>query len=147
MAGQPFWETKKLDEMTAQEWESLCDGCGRCCLVKLEDEDNGDVFFTDVACKLLDHDSSQCTHYSDRHNYVSDCVVLTPKLVASLEWLPQTCAYRLISEGESLFPWHPLISGDPRSIHHEGISVRGCTVSELDVPEEELEERVIHWVT
>ena len=124
-----------------------CDGCGRCCLIKLEDEDNGDLFFTDVACQLLDHSSCHCKHYPERLKYVPDCIVLTPEMVAINNWLPQTCAYRLIYEGETLFDWHPLISGDPNSVHAAGISVRGYVVSESDVAEEDLEDRVIHWVS
>lgn len=132
--------------MTQEEWESLCDGCGRCCLIKLEDEDNGEVFFTNVTCKLLDHQSCQCRHYRSRLEHVPDCIVLNPDLVADTNWLPLTCAYRLINEGNSLFPWHPLVSGDPDSVHKWGISVRGCVVSEIDVAEEDLEEHIIHWV-
>ena len=142
----PFWETKTLDEMTRQEWESLCDGCGRCCLIKLEDEDNGDVFFTDVGCQLLDHTSCQCRHYEERLQHVPDCIVLTPGLVTKTDWLPMTCAYRLIAEGETLFSWHPLVSGDPNSVHRAGISVRGCVISETEVKEQDLEEHVIHWI-
>jgi len=142
----PFWETKTLEEMSQEEWESLCDGCGRCCLVKLEDEDNGEVFFTDVACRLLDHKSCQCGHYAERRAHVPDCVVLTPELVALTDWLPMTCAYRLVHEGETLFPWHPLVSGDADSVHRAGISVRGCVVSEQSVSEEDLEDHIIHWV-
>jgi uncharacterized protein len=142
----PFWQTKTLAEMTREEWESLCDGCGRCCLVKLEDEDTDEVFFTDVACRLLDHKTCQCGQYTDRRNYVPDCIVLTPEVVAKIKWLPMTCGYRLVHEGEDLFPWHPLVSGDPNSVHRAGISVRGCVVSENEVSEEDLEFHVIHWV-
>ncbi len=142
----PFWQTKTLAEMTREEWESLCDGCGRCCLVKLEDDETDEVFFTDVACQLLDQKSCQCSQYSDRRSYVPDCIVLTPEVVAEIKWLPMTCAYRLIHEGEDLFSWHPLVSGDPKSVHKAGMSVRGCVISETEVSEEDLEFHVIHWV-
>ena len=142
----PFWQTKTLAEMTRDEWESLCDGCGRCCLVKLEDDETDEVFFTDVACQLLDQKTCQCSQYSDRRSYVPDCIVLTPEVVAKIKWLPMTCAYRLVHEGEDLFAWHPLVSGDPTSVHSAGMSVRGCVVSETEVSEEDLEYHVIHWV-
>jgi uncharacterized protein len=128
----PFWETKSLDQMSRAEWESLCDGCGKCCLHKLEDEDTGDLLPTNVACKLLDRRSGQCTDYKRRKIFVPECVRLTPALLRELDWLPSTCAYRLIDEGKKLEAWHPLISGDPESVHRAGQSVRGWTVSELD---------------
>jgi uncharacterized cysteine cluster protein YcgN (CxxCxxCC family) len=128
----PFWETKSLDQMSRAEWESLCDGCGKCCLHKLEDEDTGDLLPTNVACKLLDRRSGQCSDYKRRKIFVPECVRLTPALLRELDWLPSTCAYRLIDEGKKLEDWHPLISGDPESVHRAGQSVRGWTVSELD---------------
>jgi uncharacterized cysteine cluster protein YcgN (CxxCxxCC family) len=128
----PFWETKTLDEMSRAEWESLCDGCGKCCLHKLEDEDTGELLPTNVACKLLDRRSGQCTDYKRRKIFVPECVRLTPKLLRELDWLPSTCAYRLLDEGRKLEDWHPLISGDPESVHRAGVSVRGWTVSEVD---------------
>jgi hypothetical protein len=128
-----FWKTKTLAEMTPKEWESLCDGCGRCCLVKLEDEDTGKVHFTDVACSLFDTHSCRCTDYRNRTKRVSDCVKLTPENVGELGWLPRTCAYRLIDEGKPLHWWHPLVSGDPETVHLAGISMRGRSVSETEV--------------
>lgn len=138
-----FWELP-LDQLGAAEWESLCDGCGKCCLNKIEYEDDGSLDFTCVACRLLDGDSCRCSSYPNRHDYVPDCVVLTPDKLAEISWwLPATCAYRLRAEGKPLYPWHHLISGDPESVHRAGISVRGRTVSELDVPEEDWDRYVI----
>ena len=148
MAGMddaPFWRKKGLSEMSAAEWESLCDGCGRCCLNKLEDVDTGEIFWTDVACKLLDGETCRCQNYRGRRKYVPDCVKLTAKSVGKLSWLPPTCAYRLIDEGRELYWWHPLVSGDPNSVHEAGISVSGKTVSEEEFPLETFEERVVSW--
>ncbi len=129
----PFWKRKRLEEMTAEEWESLCDGCARCCLLKLEDEDTGDLAYTRVACKLLDIGACRCTAYSERHRKVPDCVALTPETAATLEWLPSTCAYRLVARGEDLAWWHPLVSGRAETVHEAGISVRNFAVSEKKV--------------
>ena len=138
-----FWELP-LAELSAAEWESLCDGCGKCCLNKIEYEDDGSLDFTCVACKLLDGNSCLCSSYPNRHDYVPDCVVLTPDKLSEISWwLPATCAYRLRAEGKPLYPWHHLISGDPESIHRAGVSVRGRTVSEADVPEEDWDRYVI----
>ena len=146
-AQQPrFWERKTLAEMAPNEWESLCDGCGRCCLAKLEDEDSGEVYFTDVACRLLDSDSCRCTDYPNRQREVADCVILNASMVADINWLPATCAYRLVAEGRPLYPWHPLLSGSADSVHGAGISVRGKVISELFVHEEDFEDRIVHWV-
>jgi uncharacterized cysteine cluster protein YcgN (CxxCxxCC family) len=133
MAAARFWEEKRLDQMSREEWESLCDGCGKCCLHKLEDEETGDVYPTNVACRLLDRRSARCKDYRHRHAYVPECVRLNPRTLASIDWLPSTCAYRLLANGEPLKDWHPLISGDPESVHRAGISVRGWTVSEDEV--------------
>jgi uncharacterized cysteine cluster protein YcgN (CxxCxxCC family) len=132
--------------MTRAEWESLCDGCGRCCLKKLEDEGTGKIVYTDVACKLLDRDRCRCTHYAERVRLVPDCVELTPDKLAELRWLPSTCAYRRLYEGKPLDWWHPLVSGDTRTVHEAGISVRGRTLAETTISVEELESRAIRWV-
>ena len=122
---QPFWLTKTLEQMTLAEWESLCDRCGRCCLVKLEDEDTGEIFTTDIACRLFDSGTCSCVSYKARQKKVADCLKLTPESVRTIRWLPSTCAYRLVKDGESLPAWHPLRSGSTESVHDAGISVRG----------------------
>ena len=142
---EPFWRAKTLEEMDAAEWESLCDGCGRCCLNKLEDLDTGEIAWTDVACRLLDRQTCRCRSYPDRQAFVPDCIPLDPEAVRSLSWLPPTCAYRLVAEGCDLYWWHPLVSGDPDSVHDAGVSVRDRTVSEEDWPVEALEGRVVQW--
>lgn len=139
-----FWETVPLKQMTSEEWEALCDGCGRCCLNKLEDADTGEVAYTRVACRLLDDETCRCGNYTVRKQIVPECVVLTPGNIAEIAyWMPSTCAYRLLHEGRPLHPWHPLISGRAESVHEAGISVRGRTVSEWEVPEEEWEDHII----
>ena len=144
-APQPFWK-KPLEELTRREWEQLCDGCGRCCLVKLEDEDTGNIHFTSVACKLLDPDTCRCRDYRDRQRHVPDCVRLTRKNVGTLSWLPKTCAYRLRATGEDLPDWHPLVSGDPGSVVRAGISVRGrIAASEEDVDIDDLPGFIVRW--
>lgn len=120
MTDQPFWRRKALADMTRDEWESLCDGCGRCCLIKLEDADTGDIYFTDVTCRLLDQETCRCSAYSRRTTLVPDCVILDPANVHKLSWMPSTCAYRLLAEGKDLPVWHPLVSGDPDSVHDAG---------------------------
>ena len=124
MADAPFWKTKSLAEMTDASGKSLCDGCGRCCLVKLEDEDDGKIHFTDIGCRLLDGDTCRCRDYENRTARVDDCVRLTAENLAALNWLPPTCAYRLVADGRDLYWWHPLVSGDPESVHAAGVSVR-----------------------
>jgi len=142
----PFWKRKTLEQMTPAEWESLCDGCGRCCLNKLEEEDTGKLFFTDVACTLLDHGTCRCKHYKTRFKKVPDCVSLTPKEVRAINWLPPTCAYDLLAKGKDLYWWHPLVSGDPETVHTAGVSVRGKVgASEAEVPDEELENWIVKW--
>ncbi len=138
-----FWETKPMDKLNQREWEALCDGCGKCCLNKLED-DEGTVAMTRVACRLLDDQSCLCGNYAIRHKFVPECIVLTPKTISeNLYWLPQTCGYRLIHEGRPLFDWHPLISGDPESVHRAGVSVRGMTVPEFEIDEDDWENHII----
>lgn len=138
MASRPFWETKSLAGMTVPEWESLCDGCGLCCLVRFEEEDSGEVVPTRVHCRLFDPDACRCADYANRKKHVPDCIKLTPYNIDALAWMPLSCAYRRIHEGRGLAEWHPLISGDPESVHRAGVSVRGQTISEaeLDDPDE-----------
>jgi hypothetical protein len=138
-----FW-TLPLRNLTPQEWEALCDGCGKCCLNKLEDADTGEIAFTRVACRLLDGETCRCGQYDIRKTLVPECVVLTPKTIAKVAyWMPSTCAYRLRLEGKPLYDWHPLVSGDPESVHRAGQSVRGWTVPEYEVPEEDWEDHII----
>ena len=142
----PFWRRKSLDEMTDSEWESLCDGCGRCCLNKLVEEGSDRTFYTDVGCRLLDGDTCRCRDYEHRLAKVDDCVRLTPKNLAGITWLPPSCAYVLLAEGKDLYWWHPLVSGDPETVHAAGVSVRGRVgSSEKDVPDEELEDHIVSW--
>jgi uncharacterized cysteine cluster protein YcgN (CxxCxxCC family) len=140
----PFWKRKTLAEMTQSEWESLCDGCGKCCLLKLEDWYTAEVSYTSVACRGLDRKSCHCKFYDRRKEEVPDCIVLTPDNVENFSWLPETCGYRLIAEGKDLKDWHPLISGDPESVHKAGISVRGRARSE-DGLTGELEDFIVDW--
>lgn len=142
----PFWRSKTLEEMTEAEWESLCDGCGRCCLVKLEDEDTGRIHATDIGCRLFDAATCRCHDYANRSKTVPDCVTLTPEAVRTLPWLPPTCAYRLLGEGKDLPWWHPLVSGDPQTVITAGVSVRGKVhANEDEVAEEEIVERIVTW--
>ena len=129
---QPFWRHKRLSEMSQPEWESLCDGCGKCCLVKLEDVDTGVIDHTNVACRLLDLGACRCTNYAARDRLVPDCIVLSAERVKTLRWLPATCAYRLVDEGKDLAWWHPLVSGDPDTVHQAGISIRDWAISERE---------------
>lgn len=139
----PFWRTKTLPEMTPEEWEQLCDGCGRCCLLKLEDEDTGDIYLTRLACRLLDIGQCRCRDYPRRHELVEDCLSIDPETVDKLSWLPATCGYRRISEGRELAWWHPLVSGDPETVHQAGISVRGWARPESQANALELERYIV----
>ena len=141
----PFWKAKTLDEMSSREWESLCDGCARCCLNKLEDWDSGEIVWTDVACTLLDSGTCRCKDYENRAATVPDCIQLTPEEVRTLSWLPPTCAYRLVHEGRDLYWWHPLMSGDSETIHAAGISVQNRTVPEDGMELEDYEYHVVTW--
>lgn len=139
----PFWQRKTLAQMSAKEWESLCDGCGKCCVNKLEFEDTGKIVQTNVACKLLDSQTCRCADYKNRKKLVPDCIRLTPKVVRTMDWLPSTCAYRLIDASKELYWWHHLVSGDPETVHQAGISVRGRVISEEGVAD--LEDHIVDW--
>jgi uncharacterized cysteine cluster protein YcgN (CxxCxxCC family) len=141
-----FWSTKPLDEMSPAEWESLCDGCGRCCLHKLEDIDTGLYFYTNVACRLLDCETCRCSNYPQRRTLVNNCVVLSPSDHEPYSWLPVTCAYRRLAEDKDLEWWHPLISRNRNTVHEAGISVRRRTVNENTVSTDQLEDHIISWI-
>ena len=142
-----FWEEKSLEQLNREEWESLCDGCGRCCLNKLEDEDTGEIYFTNVSCKLLDTEKCQCKDYANRKTLMPDCMILSYDYHEALEVMPSTCAYRLLQIGEPLPDWHPLITGDKQSVIDAGISVKGKVVSEEFIHYEQLPEHLVNWVT
>lgn len=140
----PFWKRKTLRQMTTAEWESLCDGCARCCLNKFDDPKTGRTVFTDVACRLLDPETCRCASYADRQRYEPTCRILRPDNVAAIDWLPATCAYRLVAEGKDLAWWHPLLSGTWETVEAAGISVKGRTVSERDVADIRI--RAVDWL-
>ncbi len=139
-----FWKQKTLAEMSAAEWESLCDGCAKCCLHRLEDADTREIYFTNVHCRLLDRASSQCTDYANRSTRVSDCVTITLEELQDPYWLPSTCAYRLLAEGKELPSWHPLVSGDPATVFSSGNGINGRTVCEDDA--DDLFHHIIDWI-
>jgi len=139
-----FWQEKKLSEMTTEEWESLCDGCGKCCLHKLEDEDTGEIYFTSVVCDLIDFSACRCTRYTERTKLVPECLDLKQHDFAEFNWLPATCAYRLLTDGEDLPSWHPLVSGVPNSVHEAGVSIRSYAMKESEV--DDLEDHIIEWL-
>lgn len=139
----PFWQAKRLEEMNASEWESLCDGCAKCCLEKLEDADTGKVSYTNAACTLLDVGSCRCSNYPERKKFMPDCERLTVRNVRYLKWMPSTCAYKLLDEGKPLPEWHPLVSGDPESVHRAGMSVRGRAVPGAMAGD--LEDHIVTW--
>jgi len=141
-----WWNTKALDELTGQEWESLCDGCAKCCLHKLEDADTGEVFYTKVRCRYLDEENCRCTDYANRSVLVPNCIQLSADKLDELGWLPSTCAYRLRANQQALPDWHPLVSGDSNSVHEAGISVRGRTISDEYVHPDGYDEHIVHWV-
>jgi len=140
-----FWKTKNMAEMSQKEWESLCDGCGKCCCIRLEDEDTAQIYITDVVCKLFDAESCQCTDYPNRSQKVPDCVTLTPENTPQLHWMPQTCAYRILANGGELPSWHHLVSGSRETIHEAGMSVQGAVISEVHVPEDDHIKRIVIW--
>ncbi|MEM6896728.1 MAG: YcgN family cysteine cluster protein [Pseudomonadota bacterium] len=139
-----YWERVPLENMTDREWEALCDGCGKCCLNKLEDPDTGEVALTRVACRLLDNESCSCAQYDIRHHFVPQCIRMTPATIPMhAYWLPKTCAYKRLHEGHPIPDWHPLITGDPNSVHEAGASAQGWTIPEFEVPEEEWEDHIV----
>lgn len=141
-----FWQHKTLFDMSDEEWESLCDGCGKCCMHKLSDVEADELWYTNLACKLFDDDSCRCTDYANRQAIVDDCIKIEPGDAQALSWLPATCAYRLLAEGESLPDWHPLISGTPQSVIEAGHSMRGRSVPEGTASIEELEAHIVDWI-
>jgi len=143
---EDFWRHKTLAQMNQEEWEAVCDGCGQCCLHKLEDDESGQVFYTSVACKLLNVDSARCSDYSNRKKRVPDCLQLKPDDVENFNWLPSSCAYRLLADEESLPQWHPLVSGSPYTVSQAGYSVAGRVETEVGVKQEEMEDKIIYWV-
>lgn len=139
----PFWKAKPLARLSKKEWESLCDGCGKCCLEKLEDAETGTIEYTDVGCPLLDLETCHCKSYRNRQKHIPDCIKLTPKTIAALKWMPSTCAYRLVAEGKDLPDWHPLISGSANTVHQAGISVKGRVVAFDEAGD--LEDHIVSW--
>ena len=144
MAEKPFWQTVKLADMTAAQWEAVCDGCAKCCLVKLQDEDSGEIVFTDIVCNLLDQQSCRCTHYEERTKLVPDCVKLTKDNLDKIDFMPPSCAYRLLHEGKDLPQWHPLVSGSADSVVVAGMSVKGRVIAEMAF-DGDSEDRVVDW--
>ncbi|WP_020562704.1 YcgN family cysteine cluster protein [Methylosarcina fibrata] len=139
-----FWKTKKLGEMTTEEWESLCDRCGKCCLIKLEDEDTREIHFTSVVCKYIDLKTCRCTRYDERTRLVPQCLDLKQHDFAEFNWLPSTCAYRLLSDGEDLPAWHPLLTGNGKSVEKAGISIKSYAMKETEI--DRPEEHIIRWL-
>ncbi len=145
MSGEKFWETKSLSDMTPEEWESLCDGCGKCCVLKLQDEDTEEIFSTDVGCKLLNCQTAKCSNYTNRKSIVPDCIILTPETLSQLSWMPKTCAYRRLDEGKSLPDWHPLITGQADSPKRAGHSVAGRIFPETTIADEDMPDHITDW--
>lgn len=143
MLEKDFWKNKKIDELNHEEWEALCDGCGLCCLIKIMDEEGEDVYYTDVVCRYHDSKACRCTVYGERTVKVPTCLVVTPDIADSVEWIPETCAYRLLAEGKDLPAWHPLVAGSSDLMHERGNSVKGKVISETRIPDDRLEEHII----
>ncbi len=141
-----WWNTLSLEELDTTQWEALCDGCAKCCLHKLQDEESGEIFYTRVRCRYLDEQNCRCSDYPRRSQLMPNCIQLSADTAGDLEWLPATCAYRLRARGESLPAWHPLVSGDPDSVHRAGVSVRGRAVSDEYVHPDGYDEHIVHWV-
>jgi uncharacterized cysteine cluster protein YcgN (CxxCxxCC family) len=141
-----FWETKKLEEMTTEEWESLCDGCGKCCLIKLEDEDTAEIYFTSVVCDLIDLDTCRCTRYAERCSLVPECIDLKQHDFKEYSWLPSTCAYRILADGGELEWWHPLVSGNPETVKDAGVSIESYAMKESDIGDDDLTAYIIEWL-
>lgn len=146
MPQNKFWELKSLNEMDTEEWESLCDGCAKCCLHKLEDEETHEVVYTQIACRHLNLNSCRCGNYSNRKSLMPSCLSIKEDCVNNFQWLPQTCAYRLLAEGKSLFDWHPLISGSVDTVHGSGVSVKGKVLSENYIHPDDMEAYIIRWI-
>ncbi|WP_372609423.1 YcgN family cysteine cluster protein [Aquicoccus sp.] len=143
-----FWESTPLDRMTRAEWEALCDGCGKCCLNKLEDEETGEVALTRVACRLFDDTTCRCAQYTIRHQFVPECITLDPATIErSAYWLPKTCAYKRLWQGDSLPDWHPLLTGTAQSVHDAGVSMQHRTVPEFEIDEDDWENHIIEEPT
>ena len=140
-----YWESIALKDMNTEQWEALCDGCGKCCVIKLEDVDDGAIYYTDIGCTLLDTGDCRCKNYPERKSIVPDCVILTPDRLDALNWMPKTCAYRLLHQGQDLPQWHPLITGDPNSTHLSGHSVAGKILTEGDIDEEDYPDHITNW--
>lgn len=143
---QAFWKTLALQEMSQSQWESLCDGCAKCCLIKLQDDETDEVAYTNIVCQYMDSSDCSCTEYERRNELVSNCVWLKPEMVDEFFWLPETCAYRLVAEGKDLFNWHPLVCGDGQQVHHSGASVKDKVISELYVHPDDEQDYIIRWV-
>ena len=141
--GKAFWKNRTLEQLTREEWEQICDGCGRCCLEKLEDQDTGQVYYTSVACEYLDTWTCRCREYENRTQNIPDCLVIHPRNIRKFSWLPKTCAYRMLLEGQPLEDWHPIVSGDRETVHHAGISVREKVISAAYVHPDDLEAYII----
>ena len=141
-----FWQTKSLKQLDSREWEALCDGCAKCCLVKLEEYDSGEIFHTNVTCELLDIETCKCSNYEGRHSVVNDCINLNQDNIHTLGWLPKSCSYRLIADGKGLPDWHYLVSGSSQTVHSYGASLQGWVVPELDVSDDDIEDHIIRWV-